>query len=141
MRDADPYLGFRFRVEILGLQVGGFSQVTGLEREVQTEDFREGGLNDYTHKLATVTKYQNLSLKRGIADAIELWQWHQDVVNGKIEKRQISIVLTDSLGQEKWRWIFEKAYPVKWSGSELNATSNEVFVESVEFVHNGIRRG
>jgi len=141
MRDADPYVGFLFRVEILGLQVGGFSQVTGLEREVQTEDFREGGLNDYTHKLATVTKYQNLSLKRGIADATELWQWHQDVVNGKIEKRQINIVLTDPLGQEKWRWVFEKAYPVKWSGAEFNASSNAVFVESVEFVHNGIKRG
>jgi phage tail-like protein len=141
MRDRDPYVGFRFRVEILGLQVGGFSQVTGLEREVQTEDFREGGLNDYTHKLATVTKDQNLSLRRGIADATELWQWHQDVVNGKIERRQISIVLTDALGQEKWRWIFEKAYPVKWSGSELNASTNAVFVENVEFAHNGIKRG
>src|SRR5215211_6452376 len=141
MRDADPYDGFRFRVEILGLQVGGFSQVTGLEREVTTEDYREGGLNDYTHKLATVTKYQNLSLRRGIADATELWQWHQDVVNGKIQRREISVVLTDHLGQAKWRWVFAAAYPVKWSGSELNATTNEVFVESVEFAHNGFKRG
>jgi len=141
MRDADPYVGFRFRVEVLGLQVGGFSQVTGLEREVQTEDFREGGVNDYTHKLATVTRYPNLSLRRGIADATELWQWHQDVVNGKIERRQISVVLTDALGSEKWRWVFDKAYPVKWSGSELNATTNTVFVENIEFVHLGIKRG
>ena len=141
MRDADPYVGFLFRVEILGLQVGGFSQVSGLEREVQTEDFREGGLNDYTHKLATVTKYQNLTLRRGIADATELWQWRQDVVNGKIERRQINVVLVDHLGREKWRWVFAKAYPVKWSGSELNATTNAVFVESVEFAHNGIKRG
>lgn len=141
MRDSDPYDGFRFRVEIFGLQVGGFTQVTGLEREVQTEDFREGGRNDYTHKLATVTKYQNLSLKRGIADATELWQWHQDVINGKIERRQVNVVLLDSLGNAKWRWVFEKAYPVKWSGAELNASTNAVFVESVEFAHNGITRG
>ena len=141
MRLSDPYVGFLFRVEILGLQVGGFTQVTGLEREVQTEDFREGGLNDYTHKLATVTKYQNLSLHRGLGDATELWQWHQDVVNGKIERRQISVVLMDQLGQEKWRWIFAKAYPVKWSGAELNAANNAVFAETVEFVHNGITRG
>jgi phage tail-like protein len=141
MRDTDPYVGFLFRVEILGLQVGGFSQVTGLEREVQIEDFREGGLNDYTHKLATVTKYPNLALRRGIADATELWQWHQDVVNGKIERRQINVVLTDAFGKEKWRWTFEKAYPVKWSGTEFNAATNAVFVEAVEFVHNGIKRG
>lgn len=115
--------------------------MSGLEREVQTEDFREGGRNNYTHKLATVTKYQNLSLRRGIADASELWQWHQDVVNGKIERRRITVVLLDQLQKEKWRWVFADAYPVKWSGSELNATSNEVFVESVEFAHNGIERG
>ena len=141
MRDSDPYVGFLYRVEIVGLQVGGFSQVSGLEREVQTEDFREGGVNDYTHKLATVTKYQNLSLKRGIADATELWQWHQDVVDGKIERRPITVVLTDALGQQKWRWTFADAYPVKWSGSELNASTNAVFVESVDFAHNGIKRG
>jgi phage tail-like protein len=141
MRDADPYGGFRFRVEILGLQVGGFTEIAGIEREVQTEDFREGGRNDYTHKLATVTKYQNLSLKRGLADATDLWQWHQDVVNGKIERRQVTIVLLDIAGRDTWRWVIEQAYPVKWSGAAFNATTNAVLVESVELAHNGIRRG
>jgi phage tail-like protein len=141
MRDADPYGGFRFRVEILGLQVGGFTEVSGLEREVQVEDFREGGLNDYTHKLAVVTKYQNLTLKRGLADATELWQWHQDVVNGKIERRQVNVVLIDISGRDTWRWVVEKAYPVKWSGASFNASTNAILVESVEFVHNGIKRG
>lgn len=141
MRDADPYGGFRFRVEIVGLQVGGFTEVSGLEREVQVEDFREGGLNDYTHKLATMTKYQNLTLKRGLADATELWQWHQDVVNGKIERRQVNVVLIDISGGDTWRWVVEKAYPVKWSGASFNASTNAILVESVEFVHNGIKRG
>ena len=141
MRDADPYGGFRFRVEILGLQVGGFTEVSGLEREVQIEDFREGGLNDYTHKLATMTKYQNLTLKRGLADAADLWQWHQDVVNGKIERRQVTIVLIDISGRDTWRWVVEKAYPVKWSGASFNASTNAFLVESVDFVHNGIKLG
>ncbi len=141
MRDSDPYAGFRFRVEILGVQVGGFTEVSGIDREVQLEDFREGGVNDYTHKLVTVTKYQNLVLRRGIADATELWQWHQDVVNGKIERRQVSVVLLDSLFKDAWRWVFKQAYPVKWSGASLNASSSAVFVESVELAHNGVTRG
>jgi phage tail-like protein len=141
MRPPDPYGAFRFRVEILGVQVGGFTEVSGLEREVQVEDFREGGLNDFTHKLATVTKYPNLTLKRGLADAMELWAWHQDVVNGKIDRRQLTIVLVDTAGRDTWRWIFEKAYPVKWSGASLNASTSAVLVETVEFVHNGVRKG
>lgn len=140
MRAVDPYGAFRFRVEILGLQVGGFTEVSGLEREVTVEEFREGGVNHYTHKLATVTKYQNLILKRGLADAGELWQWHQDVVNGKIDRRQMSIVLIDFSGADTWRWAVEKAYPVKWSGASFNASTNAVLVESVEFVHKGITR-
>ena len=139
-RDRDPYDGFRFRVEILGLRVGGFSEVSGLEREVQIEDFREGGLNDYTHKLVTVTKHPNLTLRRGIADATDLWQWHQDVVNGKIERRQVTVALTDAAGKDVWRWVFDKAYPVKWSGSGLNASNNTVLVEAVDLAHNGMRR-
>jgi phage tail-like protein len=141
MRPADPYGAFRFRVEILGLQVGGFSEVSGLEREVQVDDYREGGVNDFIHKLATVTKYPNLTLKRGLAQVADLWQWHQDVINGIIERRQVNIVLIDFAGQDTWRWVVEKAYPVKWSGASLNATQNAVLVESVEFVHNGVRRG
>jgi phage tail-like protein len=140
-RDLDPYGGFRFRVEILGLQVGGFSEIAGLDRDVTLEDFREGGENTHTHKLATVTKYPNLTLKRGLADATELWQWHQDVVNGRIEKRQINVVLIDVGGKDVWRWVFEKAFPVKWSGASLNATAGAVLVESVEFAHDGVTRG
>ena len=140
-RDLDPYGGFRFRVEILGLQVGGFSEVSGLDREVTVEDFREGGVNTHTHKLATVTKYPNLTLKRGLADAAELWQWHQDVVNGRIEKRQINVVLIDVRSRDVWRWVFEKAFPVKWSGASFNAATSAVFVESVEFAHDGVTKG
>jgi len=141
MRNGDPYGAFRFRVEVLGVQVGGFTEVTGLERETQVEDFREGGLNDYTHKLVTLTKYQNLTLRRGIADRTELWQWHEDVISGTIERRQIHVVLVDSTGNDTWRWVVEGADPVKWSGAALNASTNAVVVESVEFVHNGVRRG
>ena len=140
-RASDPYGAFRFRVEILGLQVGGFSDVAGLEREVQVEDFREGGVNDHTHKLATVTKYPNLTLKRGLADKTELWQWHQDVVNGRIQKRQINLVLIDYAGKDTWRWVFEKAYPVKWSGATFNAATSAVLVESIEFAHDGVIKG
>jgi phage tail-like protein len=140
-RETDPYGAFRFRVEILGVQVGGFSEVSGIERDTTLEDFREGGVNDYTHKLVTVTKYQNLTLKRGLADANELWQWHQDVINGKIERRQVNVVLVDTAGRDTWRWVFEKAYPVKWQGAALNAATAAIFVESIELAHIGIRKG
>ncbi|MCK4731650.1 MAG: phage tail protein [Methanophagales archaeon] len=137
----DPYLSFRFLVEIQGLIVGGFSEVSGLQAETETEDIQEGGVNDYVHKLPKITKYPNITLKRGITDSDALWKWHQDVVNGIIKRKNGFIILLDGEGNEKWRWSFERAYPVKWTGPELRADGNTVAVESIELAHNGIKKG
>ena len=140
MRPPDPFRVFNFVVEINGTQVASFSEVSGISAETEFEDFREGGINDYTHKLAKLTKYPNLTLKRGITDTDELWSWHQDVINGTIARKTISVILQNVAKEEKWRWVFRDAYPVKWSGSDLNATNNTVAVESIEFAHHGMRK-
>ncbi|MBE9593547.1 MAG: phage tail protein [Proteobacteria bacterium] len=137
----DPYLSFRFLVEIQGLIVGGFSEVSGLQAETEIEEIREGGVNDYVHKLPKITKYPNITLKRGITDSDVLWNWHQDVVNGIIKRKSGFIILLDGEGNEKWRWYFEDAYPVKWLGPDLKADSNTVAVETLELAHNGIKKG
>jgi phage tail-like protein len=137
----DPYLSYRYVVEIDNLIVGGFSEVSGLQTETETEEYREGGVNEYVHKLPKVTKHPNITLKRGITDSDALWSWHQDVINGKIERKKGRIVLLDSEGNEKWHWTFEKAYPVKWTGPDFKADSNAVAFETLELVHTGIKKG
>ncbi len=72
-RKPDPYFSFQFLIEINGLITGGFSEVSGLQVEIETEEYREGGTNDYVHKLPKGTKYSNLVLKRGITDSDVLW--------------------------------------------------------------------
>nr|CBH39152.1 conserved hypothetical protein [uncultured archaeon] len=136
----DPYLNFRFLVEIQGLIVGGFSEVSGLQAETETEEIQEGGVNDYVHKLPKITKYPNITLKRGITDSEALWKWHQEVVNGIIMRKSGFIILMDSEGNEKWRWSFEDAYPVKWQGPDLKADSSAVAVETLELAHNGLKK-
>lgn len=136
----DPYLGFSFLVEIQGLIVGGFSEVSGLQAETEFEEIREGSVNDHLHKLPKITKYPNLALKRGVTDSETLWMWHQDVSRGKVERRSVFIVLLDEEGMEKWRWAFIDAYPVKWTGPDLKADGNAVALESLELAHNGIRK-
>ena len=136
----DPYLSFRFLVEIQGLIVAGFSEISGLQAETETEEVREGGVNDHVHKLPKITKYPNLTLKRGITDSDALWKWHQDVVNGKVKTRTVRVIVMDSEGNEKWHWYFYEAYPVKWVGPDLKADSSTVAIETLELVHNGIKK-
>ena len=137
----DPYGGFGFLIEFEGLIAGGFSEVSGLQIETTIEAFKEGGLNDYQHKLPGPTNYpSNLVLKSGVTDYLMMWSWYDDVRAGNIKRRNGSIYLLDRKGLPAMWWDVEGAYPVKWSGPELRADSNAVAVETVEFVHRGISR-
>jgi len=137
----DPYRGFRFRVEIDGITVAHFSEVSGLQVETETEPYEEGGVNDFVHQLPKRTKFQNITLKRGITDVDELWQWHQDVVDGNFARKNGSIILLDEAGEDTWRWNFTRAFPAKWTGPDLKADGSTVAFETVELVHEGIKKG
>lgn len=139
MNRQDPYHGFHYVVELEGLSVGGFSRVKGLARETRVETYREGGVNDYEHKLASGTGYGNLVLERGLV-ASALWDWHQEVIDGAIRRRKITIALRDDSNAEVWRWHADNAYPVKWAVTDFDAASSQVLVESVEFAHHGLRK-
>lgn len=137
----DPLASFRFLVEIGGLVVGGFSEISGLQTETEMEEYREGGVNDYVHKLPKNSKYLNLTLKRGLTDSTVLWTWYRAVVAGTIQRKDGSIILLDASGAEKWRWNFVQAYPIKWVGPDLKADGNAIAVETLELAHNGFTKG
>src|SRR5688500_3829691 len=116
----DPYLSFRFAVEIDQQIVAGFSEVSGLDFETEVERFREGGVHLHERQILGPTKFPSrLVLKKGMTDADVLWTWHQDVTRGEIRRKDVSILLLDSTGEEKWRWSFRAAAPVKWTGPQL----------------------
>jgi phage tail-like protein len=137
-RPKDPVLSFNFRIEINGVFEAGFSEVSGLQAEIEVQDYREGGVNDFTHKFAGPVKFpSNLVLKNGTTDSVKLWSWYQDVMRGQVTRKSLDVVLLDAAGDEKRRWKFKNAYPVKWNGPGLKATSSEVALESLELAHEG----
>jgi phage tail-like protein len=138
-KSKDPVLGFNYAVEISGLIVGGFSEVSGLNAEIEIFDYREGGVNEYVHKFAGPVRYaSNLALKKGITDSKDLWSWYCDVMRGTIKRKAVDVVLMDAAGDEKRRWKLQNAYPVKWAGPDLKAIASEVAVEVIELAHEGL---
>jgi phage tail-like protein len=129
----------RFEVELDGLFVGGFTEVTGLNSEIELVPYSEGGLNDYVHYFRKGVKNQRIVLKRGITKSSDLWDWYADALKGKIVRQSGSIILNHMSGNEICRWNFLEAYPVKWSGPDMNSTSTSVAIESIELVHNGLK--
>ncbi|MDH6143530.1 MULTISPECIES: phage tail protein [Kitasatospora] len=139
-RRTDPFPGFRFTVLRNGQPIGGFSEVGGLQLETEVFDYPEGGVNDVVHKLPVRTKQTNLSLKRGLADRI-LWDWHDDVVSGRVTRWDVVVLVYDQAGDTPVaQWGLHRVYPVKWVGPSLNATQNQVAIETLELVHEGLKR-
>jgi phage tail-like protein len=131
----DPYRSFNFLVEIDGITEAGFRECSGLDASTDPVDYREGSDPNHVRKLTGLNKFTPITLKRGITDSDSLWKWRQTVVDGKAERRNMSIVLLNEAREEKWRWNLRNAWPSKWTGPTFNATSNEVAIETLEIVH------
>jgi phage tail-like protein len=127
----DPYKDFRFLVEIDGIVQAGFSECSGFGSDVEVIDYREGGDSATVRKLPGKTSYPDITLKWGLTDSRDLYDWHRAAVNGAVERKNGSIILQDDIGTEKVRWNFFLAWPSKWAGSALNATGNAVAIETL----------
>ena len=136
----DPFLNFNFLVEIDGITRAAFHEVSGLDSTIDVIEHREGGDNTTPRKLPGMTKHSNIVLKWGMTDDQELYQWHRDVVNGTVQRRNGSIVLLDRRGQEVARWNFFKAWPAKWTGPSFTAEGNDVSIEQLELANEGVER-
>lgn len=139
MTRQDPLRGFRFLVEIEGIESGGFVRVKGLSRELKYESYREGGVIEYEHKLITQVSYPVVILERGLA-LEDLWKWALAAADGEVKRRTVWIRLQNEANERQWAWQVEHAFPVKWSASDLDAQTSPVVMESLELAHHGLRK-
>jgi phage tail-like protein len=143
MARQDPLLNYRFRLEIDNVIIAGFSEVTIGETSTDVIDYREGTDPPHVRKLPGLTKYGAVTLKRGIITGqLELFAWHRDVANGNIAgaRKRVVIVVQDAAGVDQARFVVTDAWPSRYVAGDLNATGNEVFIELLELVNEGIER-
>lgn len=139
MARQDPLRGFRFLLEIDEIASGGFTRVKGLSREVKYESYREGGVNEYEHKLLTHVSYPVVVLERGLA-IDDLWKWALAASDGEVQRKTIRLRLQDEANEKQWAWQIEHAVPVRWAVSDLDAQTSTVVMETLELAHHGLRR-
>lgn len=136
----DPYRAFNFLVEIDGVTVAGFSDVSGLSGETDVVEYREGSdgpLN--VRKLPGLSKNGPATLKRGQSTNDDLWKWRRNILDGITDRRNGSIVLLDERRNRVREWQFVNGWISKYEGPTLNAKGNEVAIETVEIAHEGLR--
>jgi phage tail-like protein len=135
----DPYLNFNFRVEIDGLQVAGFSEAHLPEGRIEAVAYREGtDRTSAARLLPGRIEYGRVVLRRGLTGDPALFRWWNDVVQGNVARRDVSIILLDEQRQEVAHWLIRRAWPSKWAGPALRGLGNEVAIEELELAHEGI---
>jgi phage tail-like protein len=131
----DPFRTFNFRLEIDGIDVAAFSDVKGLQSDGEIADYRTGVDIPLTNrKLPGLRKFGPISLSRGMVKDATLWDWYRNIVSGKPDRRNGTVVLMDEQRSDVLRWNFESAWPNKMQVSDFKASGNEVAVETIELV-------
>ena len=138
-----PVPKFHFQLEWGGTRVG-FTEVTGLDFETTPIEYREGSSPLYNKtKQPGMTKYSDITLKRGTFlgdfEYFELWKKTFMFQEGKAQfRRDINIKLLDEEHKPIITWALSKAWPSKIQSTDLKADGNEVAIETMTLVHEGL---
>jgi phage tail-like protein len=144
MAEKDPLVSSWFSVDFQGKVAGAFRECTGLGSENEVVEYKASGPKGefVIKKVPGRMKWNNITLKRGITDDMEMWKWRQLVEEGKIDdaRKSGTITMYNQKGESVAKWDFVAAWPSKLSGPTANAQNNEVGIEELEITHEGYKR-
>jgi phage tail-like protein len=143
-RTMDPPFAGGFVLRVDGVEIGAFTEVSGLAVTLDVEEITEGGNNETTVKVPGRLKCPNLVFKRGITSDNNLLAWMitsagdgYDGHGQTLTRRTGSVALLDSSHTEVREWKFREAMPVRWTGPALAAGSSALATEELEVCHGG----
>lgn len=136
MTRTDPLRNMRFLLEVNNVTQAGFSEVAIAESTTEAIEYRNGNEPTYVRKLSGLTKYGNVTLKRGVTASTELYDWFNKIATGQLQdnRRTVAVVVQDEKGDARARIVLYDAWPTKLDFSDLNGKGNETFIESLEIV-------
>jgi phage tail-like protein len=126
-----------FKVEIQDAVIGHFSKCQGIGFSYEVFEYKEGGLNTFSHQFRDRVSYPRLVLTRGITDDQALTKWFFETKNPDARGHVIVSLLTRRSEQVR-RWAFAAAFPVKWDGPVLDSAGGQLALEVLEIAHQGL---
>lgn len=134
-----PLPKFHFQVEWGGASIG-FTEVAGLDVQTDPIEYRDGSSPEYVKtKMPGMQKFSNITLKRGtFRGDNDFYAWWNTVALNTIERRNVTISLLNESHEPVVVWKVKNAWPIKVQSTDLKADGNEVAIESIELVHEGL---
>lgn len=136
---AYPLPAFHFSVQWGGEEFA-FSECTGLNKEIQVIEYRDGLMKEYSSvKMPGLAKYGNITLKRGVlAGDNSFFDWVKTIKMNKPERRDVIISLLNEEHEPVMTWKVVNAWPTKITSPDLKASGNEAAIETLELAHEGV---
>lgn len=138
----DPYRAYNFKLAFQpNIADAHFTEISGIAINVRTIAYREGGMRPYATLLPGYVEYSPITLRYGVTASRELFDWFMTAVNGKVKRRNVSILLLDNDSvAEVMRWDLINAWPSQWRGTVLNGLLPETAIESLTLVYETLQR-
>jgi phage tail-like protein len=140
----EPFANYSFYLEVDSITEAVFREASGIGSTSEVIESRHSTKDGKTiiAKTAGNLKWDDISLKRGFTTDMKLHDWRTLIEQGKVKdaRKNGSITVYSADGTPLAKWTFSNAWPSKLSGPTLNATSNEVAVEEITIVHEGLVR-
>src|SRR3990170_310721 len=139
----DPLIGYQYGIELSGAVAGYFTECSGIgsESDVTEHKITVNG-KEAIQKIPGRLKLENVTLKRGITDSMDMWNWRKQIEDGKVDeaRKNGSILMYNQHLEEIARWNFENAWPVKISGPSMKSDSSDIGIEELTITHEGMWR-
>ena len=137
----DPYRAYNFKLDISGVTEGHFTECSELSIKVESIAYRESGNKQIVRHIPGPVDYAPVTLRYGVTSSRELWDWLHSTIQGEVTRRNVSIILLDTKGdQEVMRWNLIDAWPSEWKGTTLNATQRSLAIESLTLTFDSLER-
>jgi phage tail-like protein len=137
----DPYRAYNFKLLVNGVAEGHFTEVAGLGVKVERISYREAGNNAGVRAIPGRVTYSPVTLRFGLTSSMDMWRWLTSAVEGKVQRRNVSVVVLDPGGTaEVLRWNLLNAWPEEWYGASLDALSHDLAIETLVLAHEGLQR-
>jgi phage tail-like protein len=136
----DPIRNFRFNVEIDGISNAGFTEAAGFDATTDVIEYREGKDPPHSKKLPGLNKFGDITLKWGLTTDTQLFDWRQEIIDGKTTRKTVYIVALDEEGVEKARWQCSNAWPSKMAPPDFTAKGNDVAMNALTLTCEEVKR-
>jgi phage tail-like protein len=140
----NPVITAMFALEVQGISKAFFKEASGFNSESEVVELRQ--VNDkgveVINKIPGRTKWDNITLRRGTTDNMDLWKWRKLVLDGNVHqaRKEGSVVMYDQDFTEVARFNFRGGWPSVWKGADLKADDNAVAIEEIVITHEGLER-